>query len=118
MTRMHEYSIVQALIERIDDLARTHRATAVSRVRVKVGRLAGVDPALLRTAYDVYRVRTICDGAPLDIAEIEPVWLCAAGHGPIAAGGRLSCASCGGPARMAAGDEIILDGLDLEVGDV
>ena len=112
---MHEYSIVQALFERIDDLARTHQATAVRRVRVRVGRLAGVDPVLLRTAYDVYRVRTLCEGAPLDIAEIDPVWLCAAGHGPIAAGGRLSCASCGGPARMAAGDEIILDGVDLEV---
>jgi hydrogenase nickel incorporation protein HypA/HybF len=112
---VHEYSIVQALFDRIGELARAHRATSVRRVRVKVGRLAGVDPELLRTAYDVYRVRTLCDDAPLEIEEIDPVWLCAAGHGSIAAGGRLSCPACGGPARMAAGDEIVLDAVDLEV---
>jgi hydrogenase nickel incorporation protein HypA/HybF len=115
---MHEYSIVQSLFDRIDDLARAHGAQAVRRVRVRIGRLAGVDPVLFRTAYDVYRVRTICDDAALEIQEVDPVWLCPAGHGPIAAGVRLSCPACGGAARMAAGDEIILDAVDLEVRDV
>jgi hydrogenase nickel incorporation protein HypA/HybF len=112
---MHEFSIVQAMFDQIDDIVRAHRALTVRRVRVKVGRLAGVDPMLLRSAYDVYRVRTMCDAAPLDIDEVDAVWTCAAGHGVIPAGGRLTCPACGAPARMAAGDEIVLDGLDLEV---
>jgi len=112
---MHEYSIVQSMFDQIGDLARTHGATAVRRVRVKVGRLAGVDPTLLRTAYTMFREKTICDTAPLEIDEVDPVWACSAGHGAIPSGSGLECPSCGAPARMAAGDEIILDGLDLEV---
>ena len=103
------------MFDRIDDIARAHRALTVRRVRVKVGRLAGVDPTLLRTAYDVYRVRTVCDMAPLEIDEVDPVWMCPAGHGPVPPGGGMTCPACGGPARMAAGDEIVLDALDLEV---
>lgn len=115
---MHEYSIVQAMFDQIGGLVRAHRATAVRRVRVRVGRLAGVDPVLLQTAYGVFRERTICGAAPLEIDDVEPIWRCDAGHGDIPSGGRLTCPACGAPARLIAGDEIILDRVDLEVGDV
>ena len=115
---MHEYSIVQAMFDQIGGVVRAQRATRVRRVSVSVGRLAGVDPILLRTAYDVFRVRTVCDIATIEIREVDPVWMCTAGHGAIPIGGGLACPACGGPARMAAGDEIILDALDLEVADV
>ncbi len=81
---MHEYSIVQAMFDQIGDVVRANGARAVRRVRVRIGRLAGVEPDLFRTAYDVFRVKTVCDTAPLEIAE-------------------------------AAGDELILDQLELEV---
>ena len=112
---MHEYSIVQAMFDQIGGLVRAHHAIAVRRVRVRLGRLAGVDPALLRTAYGVFRERTICDAAPLEIDEVDPIWTCVAGHGAIAPGAGLACPACGGRVRMAAGDEIVLDALDLEV---
>src|SRR5579864_2892195 len=99
------------MFEQIGGLAQQHGATAVRRVRVKLGRLAGVDPTLLRTAYTMFSERTICDGAPLEIDEIDPVWTCSAGHGAIPAGAGLACPACGAPARLAAGDEIILDAL-------
>jgi Zn finger protein HypA/HybF involved in hydrogenase expression len=38
-------------------------------VRVRIGGLAGVDPTLFRTAYDVFRIKTFCEGAPLEIRE-------------------------------------------------
>jgi hydrogenase nickel incorporation protein HypA/HybF len=112
---VHEYSIVQALVEQVETAAAARGASAVHRVRVSIGALAGIDPELLRTAYDLFRVRTICERAPLDITEVPARWVCRLCGGPIAATATLTCAACGGPGRLAAGDEILLDQVELEV---
>ncbi|HUR32793.1 MAG TPA: hydrogenase maturation nickel metallochaperone HypA [Vicinamibacterales bacterium] len=112
---MHEYSIVQALFDQIASQARERRALAVTRVSLRIGRAAGVDVRLLRTAYDTFRVRTICEGAPLEVDEVPERWSCPGGHGDIAPGRRLACETCGQPARLTSGDEIVLERLELEV---
>jgi hydrogenase nickel incorporation protein HypA/HybF len=66
---MHEYSLVQAMFEQIDDAVRANRALAVRRVHVRIGRLAGVEPELFRTAYDVFRLETCCQNAPLVVED-------------------------------------------------
>jgi len=65
---MHEYSLVQAMFDQMANVMANNLASAVRRVRVRIGPHAGVDPDLFRTAYDVYRVRTFCADAPLEIA--------------------------------------------------
>ena len=112
---MHEYSVVQAMFESIESIARERHAVAVRRVAVRIGRAAGIDVDLLRTAYDNARVRTICAEAPLDVSEVPVRWSCAAGHGELAPGAPLACPCCGRPARLESGDEIVLERLDLEV---
>lgn len=112
---MHEYSLVQAMFDRIEAVAHARHAVAVRRVRVRIGQAAGVEVSLLCTAYDTFRVRTICQDAPLDVEEVPVEWACPDGHGVIAAGARLRCATCGRSARLAAGDEIVLEQLELEV---
>lgn len=112
---MHEYSIVQALFDRIQDAARERGAVAVRRVKLRIGEIAGVDVDLLQTAYDLFRVRTICEGAWLDVERVSARWTCPGGHGDIARGQTLVCPACARPARLAAGDEIVLEQLDLEV---
>ena len=82
---MHEYSLVQAMFDQIAEAMKQHGAVAVRRVRVRIGAEAGVEPALFRTAYDVFRIRTACADAPLEIVDV------------------------------AAGDELTLDRLELEV---
>ena len=67
---MHEYSIVQAMFDQIGEVVRTQCAVSVRRVRVRVGQRAGVEPSLLRTAYEVFRVRTVCAEAPLEIETV------------------------------------------------
>jgi hydrogenase nickel incorporation protein HypA/HybF len=66
---MHEYSLVQAMFDQIADAVRANRALAVRRVHVRIGRLAGVEPELFRTAYEVFRIRTFCSDAPLVIED-------------------------------------------------
>jgi hydrogenase nickel insertion protein HypA len=112
---MHEYSIIQALFDQIEHVASDRRAVSVRRVHVRIGHAAGVDVQLLRTAYDTFRVRTICDGAPLDIEEVPERWSCPGGLGDIPKGRPLTCRTCGQPARLLSGDEIILERLELEV---
>ena len=112
---MHEYSIVQALFEQIEQTARANAARSVRRVRIRIGAAAGVDVTLLRTAYDTFREGTICADAPLTVDEVAATWRCPGCGCDIGAGGRLRCGVCGRPAALATGDEIILDSLDLEV---
>jgi hydrogenase nickel incorporation protein HypA/HybF len=112
---MHEYSIVQSLFDQIHDAARARGAVSVRRVRVQIGEIAGVEIELLRTAYELFRERTICEGAPLEIEAVAVRWTCPDGHGDIDKGRALVCPACALPARLAAGDEIVLQQLELEV---
>lgn len=82
---MHEYSLVQAMFDQIGDVMTAQRARSVRRVRVRIGTQAGVEPVLFQTAYDVFRVKTMCADAPLEIVPVE------------------------------SSDELVLDQLELEV---
>lgn len=115
---MHEYSLVEALIARAAAEARSRGATRVRSVVVSVGALAGVEPELLVRAWDTFRERTICDGAPLELRTVAAEWRCPRCDAPIPAGSLLRCPSCAVPARMTAGGDLILERLELEVPDV
>jgi hydrogenase nickel incorporation protein HypA/HybF len=112
---MHEYSIVQAMFDQIEATAQQRHALAVKRVHVRIGSGAGVDVSLLRTAYDTFRVHTICETAPLVVEEVPLRWACPGGDGDIEPGRPLVCPTCGRPARLAEGDELVLERLELEV---
>ena len=111
---MHEYSIVQALLERIDDEVRRRHATHVHRVRVSIGELSGVEIDLLRTAFETIRHRTVCESAALDVRHVEARWECRACQAPVPRGTALRCGQCGQPARLACGDEIMLERIEME----
>jgi hydrogenase nickel incorporation protein HypA/HybF len=112
---MHEYSIVESLLQRVDAEARKHGPCTVSRIQVSIGELAGVEPDLLESAYTVFRERTICENATLEIQRVEARWSCPTCDRTIAAGETLHCPECGMPACLNQGDEIVLDRIELEV---
>jgi hydrogenase nickel incorporation protein HypA/HybF len=114
---MHEYSLVQALLNRVDAEARAHHATAVHRVTVRIGPLAGVERELFATAYEHCRPGTLCRDAELVIQDQAAQWQCEVCGAPIAAGDVLVCAACGMPASLAGGDELLLERIELEVPD-
>ena len=60
---MHEYSIVQSLIDSCYENAKANNASKVTKVVVKIGVMSGVEPDLLQTAFDTFKEDTICDGA-------------------------------------------------------
>ena len=112
---MHEYSIVRALISRVESEARSHGAVSVQRLQVRIGELAGVEPTLLASAYAQFRERTICHDAALEIEAVPARWSCPRCAGVIEPGARLHCAGCDVPAHLASGDEILLERIEMEV---
>ena len=69
---MHEYSIVQSLLDACEENAKANDASKVTKVVVKIGVMSGVEPELLKTAFDTFKEQTICDGAEF-IMNIQPV---------------------------------------------
>ncbi len=113
---MHEYSLVEALVRRVDDEARQRRATAVHRLRVRIGELAGVDPELFRTAYETFRAGTVCAGAALELVSQPARWACPACGATVERGAVLRCEACRQPARLDPdGDALLLDAIEMEV---
>ena len=112
---MHEYSIIQSLVDSVESVACQHSGGTVHHVYVEIGELAGVDCDLLQTAYETFRFGTICQDAPLTIARIEARWECPSCHFTIARGAILRCPECSRPARLASGDEILLKRVEMEV---
>ena len=86
---MHEYSIVASLIDRVQQEAAAHGGSRVHRLHVKIGELSGVEIDLLKTAFDTFRERTICDGAELAIDTVAPH-----GHAPHASARLSGARSC------------------------
>lgn len=112
---MHEYSIVSSLIDRVEDAARGSGATRVVSLVVRIGDASGVDARLLGIAFETFREKTVCAGATLQIERVAAEWQCPrCGKAP-AAGGPLRCFECNQPAKLVAGDEIVLAHLELEV---
>ncbi len=113
---MHEYSLIQSLVSRVEAETASRRATAVHRLVVAVGELAGVDPELFRTAYETFRAGTVCAQAPLELRVVPAHWSCPGCGREIPRGEVLACASCGVPARLSpGGDEILLETIEMEV---
>lgn len=113
---MHEYSLVEALVARVEQEARARGAVKVHALTVRLGELAGVDAEPLQTAYETFRTGTICEGAPLVLRRVAARWSCPRCRRPMESGAILRCPECELPAQLEEGsDALTLDAIDLEV---
>jgi len=112
---MHEYSVIQSLVDSVEAHAAQHPGAIVKRLRITIGELAGVDTTLLGAAYDVFRGGTICEQATLEIVPVTARWSCKACGREIPKGEVLRCRACDAEAKLTSGDEILLDQIELEV---
>jgi hydrogenase nickel insertion protein HypA len=60
---MHEYSVVQALLEQIEEIAEQNEASQVTKIIVKIGVMSGIEAHLLEIAFNTFKEKTICDKA-------------------------------------------------------
>ena len=115
---MHEYSIVAALVDRVQREVAGRPGAIARKLRVRIGEQSGVELDLLRTAYTTFRARSACAEAELELVQVPAIWRCLRCDLSIPAGALLRCPSCGHPARLTSGDDIILERIEMEVPDV
>lgn len=111
---MHEYSLVRAMVDRVEQEARARNATAISRLAVRIGAMSGVEPELFASAFTLCQEGILAE-AELDIRRSEAAWACPQCAAAIPSGAVLRCAACDVPARMVTGDEILLEQIEMEV---
>jgi len=107
---MHELSICQAVVRQVLDLVPPPDASAIGRITLRIGPLAGVEPDQLRRAFPLVAAGTSCEGAILEIQPIA-VEICCRICGDISQGraNRLLCAACGTwQVSLVSGDEMLL----------
>jgi len=115
---MHEMSICQALMDQVEKIAKEQGASRVDSIVLSIGPLSGVEPELLSRAYEVARLQTVAENAPLEIEtgaiEVECRSCGASGEAKV---NRLLCPSCGDwQVNLIKGDELLL--LRLEVSGI
>jgi len=66
---MHEYSIVQALLNQCEEIAEENKVEKVAKIITKIGVMSGVEIHLFQIAFDTFKEGTMCAGAELVINE-------------------------------------------------
>lgn len=111
---MHEYSLVEAMMEKVEQEAQARKALAVNRVQVRLGRLSEVEEGVFATAFEAMRTGTICEDAELVLLREEGSWRCAACGHVLPPEGALTCPKCEWPVHHVAGGELVLERIDME----
>ena len=113
---MHEMTVAHGLLSILQDRAKAHGIARISRVRVKVGRLRGLDARQLRLAFEALAEDSLAAGAALDVEEIVAKARCrACGAVWQAEDFRFDCPKCASAdAEILGGRELFIESFDGE----
>lgn len=114
---MHELSIIASLFEILDEKVAEQKAKKIVLVKLRVGKMAGVVPEFLQTAFDIYKDGTVAGEATLEIEEVTLKVRCRACHTITEKEDFVFiCPACGSTdLETLEGTELLLEKLDLEV---
>lgn len=73
---MHEVGLMEAVIALAVDSARREGATTIHRIKLRIGRLAGVEPEALALAFEIVSAGTRAELATLEVEPSEVVCYC------------------------------------------
>jgi hydrogenase nickel incorporation protein HypA/HybF len=113
---VHELAVAQALVEQVDAVIDQHQAITASRIRVRVGPLAGVVPELLAQAFPLAAAGRRMQDAYLEFSHAQITVRCRSCRAETeAAMNRLVCGACGDwKTQIVSGDELLLESVELE----
>ena len=114
---MHELSIVASLFEIMEKKAQEKGSNKIISVKLQVGKLSGVVPELLMTAFDMYKKDTIAKDAKLEILEVPFKIQCKTCKKTIVKDDFLFiCPDCGSQdLKTLSGTELIMEKMELEL---
>ncbi len=113
---MHERSVVTALLRQVKSVASEHPEGRVAAVRLRVGEFAGVEPALLASAFDELAAEDLSylPALVITMARLEGECQQCGRRSPIERF-RFECDGCGsGKLKLLGGEELLLESITLE----
>jgi hydrogenase nickel incorporation protein HypA/HybF len=116
---VHELSIIAGLFEILEEKARGQGAIRITAVTLRVGRLSGVVPDLLVSAFDVYKKGTLAEESRLEIESAPFDFKCrACGGGDVRDDPVVACAACGSSdVELRGGMDIVVEKIEIEIPD-
>ncbi|MFI3184945.1 MAG: hydrogenase maturation nickel metallochaperone HypA [Methylococcaceae bacterium] len=116
---MHELSLCDDLLSQVVAIAAQHNAQSVESITLQIGALAGVEPALLETAFALIRVGTVAEQAELIMQTVPVTVLCQlCGTQSEVVANLLLCNACQShETSLLSGDQLILASVALNCAD-
>ncbi|HEX3879805.1 MAG TPA: hydrogenase maturation nickel metallochaperone HypA [Bryobacteraceae bacterium] len=115
---MHELSIAIGILELLEEEVTQRGCGPVEAVHVRIGRLSGVVPQALQSAYELAAEQTPFARSRLVIEEVPAVFYCAtcSRNRPVEAPRWFCCPECNTPsAEVVSGRELEISALELPV---
>ena len=110
---MHEMSLCEGIRGIVEDQARAHNVTRITRVRLEIGRFSGVEKDALAFAFDVVMRGSVAEGAELVMLDVPGTAMCFdCGHEVVLEHRLDPCPDCGGGKLMPSG------GNDMKIKDL
>lgn len=125
---MHEFSVMQSIVNTILERVKEHRIEKVEKVMLEIGKLTFLGKEQLKFAFEVLTSETVLKGAALEITEIEPEINCVnCGYNgsipyvehenyhimlPV-----FKCPKCGAGVKIVKGRECVIRSVEMEVED-
>jgi hydrogenase nickel incorporation protein HypA/HybF len=113
---MHERSLVRALLRQVQNLAAEHATSRVRQIRVRIGEFAGIEPDLLRSAYDDLVQNTEFHEAELKVDQVPLEAICQqCGQRFHVPEFHFQCPDCGSlRLTICGGEEMLLESVSME----
>jgi len=113
---LHELSFAEQILRCVEQQAREHGAPRVSRVKLTVGQLSGVDRSNLAFCLEAITDGSVMQGAEIEVDEVGPELLCpSCGRLPVDGVVEPVCPACGKEAELVLNSEICIEEIELDV---
>jgi hydrogenase nickel incorporation protein HypA/HybF len=113
---MHELSFATEILEHVERQARQHGAVRVTRIKLRLGPLSGINEDSLSFCLEAIARDTLAAGAGIAFTAGGLDAVCAAcGRSPVSDTAPALCPRCGGPAELSLGTEVCIEEIELDV---
>ena len=112
---MHEMSIVDNLMQVINNQMTEHNIQQLNKVKIVVGELTGIVPETLEFCWQVYTEDSPYRGAQLEIEKLPAIAVCNKCANEYLINESPSCPKCGGGIKaIVSGKELFVDYIEGE----
>jgi hydrogenase nickel incorporation protein HypA/HybF len=105
---VHELSLASAVVDTVE---RHAGGRPVAAIEMRIGALRQVVPESLELYVEIVGRGTVCEGAQLEVELVPARLACCGGEWEPPS---FRCPSCGGGGTIVAGDEFLVESIELE----